>query len=178
MSSVYKIDDSHAWGKNYDFESRNFAYRECVRVVLVDADKQIAILNVSLRGWYTLPGGGIDYPETIEEARIRELREEAGSEGKIVHGLGQVLEIRYKPHKDVGSIQYNYGFLCELTKDLGEPEFTDGEREDGYQLEWHSPEIAIDLIGKEPDDDYHSAFTQKRDIHFIETAQKFLEWNT
>jgi len=47
------------------------------RVALFDADKVLLIKHSYIPGWH-FPGGGVDPGETIEEAAIREVREETG----------------------------------------------------------------------------------------------------
>ncbi len=43
------------------------------------------------RSYYTLPGGAVEHGETLEEAAIREMKEEAGLDVKV-HGLFSVRE--------------------------------------------------------------------------------------
>lgn len=48
-----------------------------VRVVMVDGDKVLLLRHTYIPGWH-FPGGGVDPGETVDEAAMREVREETG----------------------------------------------------------------------------------------------------
>jgi len=56
-----------------------------------DADDRLLLVRLSdlteRPGWWTLPGGGIEFGEHPENAALRELREETGLAGRIVELL-------------------------------------------------------------------------------------------
>jgi 8-oxo-dGTP pyrophosphatase MutT (NUDIX family) len=58
--------------------------RTAARVVLLDGDGRIFLMQAvdpadpAKPPWWEIPGGGIDHPETSEQAARRELREETG----------------------------------------------------------------------------------------------------
>jgi 8-oxo-dGTP diphosphatase len=52
--------------------------------------------NPPFQGQYALPGGFVDYGERMQEAALRELREETGIEGRIIRLIG----VYSKPDRD------------------------------------------------------------------------------
>ena len=65
------------------------------RAVLINDEGQIALMHVTNRGYYKLPGGGMDEGETIEETLRRELKEEIGADSiEILSEIGQIDEYR------------------------------------------------------------------------------------
>src|SRR5262245_35217839 len=63
------------------------------RAVAVVIDDGAVVLMRQIRNdttYYTLPGGGIEPGETAERACIRELREEAGLDGRVISRLAML----------------------------------------------------------------------------------------
>lgn len=66
------------------YDTRLAAY-----AVVVDADRiLLALWNEGPEPQWTMPGGGVEYDETVEEAAVRELREETGYDVELVRVLG------------------------------------------------------------------------------------------
>ena len=127
---IATIRDSD-FGMPEDKDESTFAERTASRAVLVDKDFRVALIDATNRGYYKLPGGGIDEGELIEEALHREVIEEAGYKITRIHPLGYVHETRHKYS------QYNisYAFLARAGEYVGNNLMED-EVEDGFELKW------------------------------------------
>ena len=110
---------------------RDFPIREAARAVLIDENNRCALMDVSNRGYYKLPGGGVDDGELIREALVREVIEEAGYEMEPLCALGKVVEERAR----FNQVNISYGYLCRATKFVGNHLMND-EKEDGFRLKW------------------------------------------
>jgi 8-oxo-dGTP diphosphatase len=58
-------------------------YRVAVRVLIVQ-DNQVLLVRESSDKWWALPGGGVDYGETVESTLTREIEEELGVPAKRI----------------------------------------------------------------------------------------------
>ncbi len=74
-------------------------YRVAVRALIVSADKILVVKEVDGGGWWAIPGGGVDYGESLKDCLLREIKEEIGvsslavsSDFQIVHyNIGKVV---------------------------------------------------------------------------------------
>jgi ADP-ribose pyrophosphatase YjhB (NUDIX family) len=60
------------------------------RVAVFDGQGRVLLIRPTYAGSWILPGGGVERGETIIEAAVRELREEAGiipAEAPVLHGF-------------------------------------------------------------------------------------------
>lgn len=77
-------------------------YRVAVRALVLSNGKMLAVKEVDGGDWWAIPGGGVDYGESLKDCLIRELQEELGlakesivsdfqiihtTVGKIVNGI-------------------------------------------------------------------------------------------
>jgi len=60
----------------------NCYYRVSVKALILDEQKRF-LLTLENKGWWELPGGGLDFGEEPSECLIRELKEEMGLE--VIH---------------------------------------------------------------------------------------------
>jgi 8-oxo-dGTP pyrophosphatase MutT (NUDIX family) len=124
-----------------------------VRGVVVNDDKFLMLTGNN--GYYSFAGGGIEQGETIEQAIIREMREETGYS---VTGVSRLLGIEnnYRVSRVLDKAFYHmiyYVCLCEI--DLSVPPIQQLEAHEetvGLRAAWITPQDAINqncLVGVE-----------------------------
>lgn len=87
---------------------------------------------------YSLPGGGVDESETIEQGLIRELQEETGAQNiKIISDFGLYEEYRpwYKDDYAVIHIK-SYCYFCSIDEQLGQAQLEHYEQQNGMVATW------------------------------------------
>jgi 8-oxo-dGTP pyrophosphatase MutT (NUDIX family) len=80
-----------------------------VRAVVLDADNKVFLVKHSyVSGWY-LPGGGVDYGETLDQAMRRELKEEGDIDltgEAVLHGIFLNSHISRRDHVAVYVVRH------------------------------------------------------------------------
>lgn len=133
--------------------------RVCSRAIIVDEDKILTLfrrkrINDDVKEYYSLPGGGQENGESLEENVIREVKEELSIDISILGYLGQV--------EDDKSI--THFFHCQRVKGipiLGGPEKLRNSDENHYEVRYlklddlHKENIYyIDIINRAVKHDY------------------------
>lgn len=84
------------------------------RAVVVHNNKILLCKTLDLDvNFYFLPGGHVEHGESAEECCLRELKEEAGVEGKIEKFLG-CLEYSFEPGHSSICHNHEYNFIFEV----------------------------------------------------------------
>lgn len=80
------------------------------KIVLIQRKKE------PFKGYYALPGGFVEYGETVEDAVIREVKEETGLETEIISLVGVFSDPERDPRRHTLSVAYSLrivgGTLC------------------------------------------------------------------
>ncbi len=117
--------------------------RKAARAVVLK-NEDILLIYTKYYDDYTLPGGGIDENESIEDGLLRELEEETGAKGiKILKPLGIYEEYRpyYKGYEQLHMLSYIY--ICDIDE-LGEAQPEDYEVRNGSVPVWVNLHKAIE----------------------------------
>lgn len=154
-------------------KEETFITRTASRAVLIDDNYRVAVINATNRGYYKLPGGGIDDGELISEALHREVIEEAGWKIEPLCALGYTHETRHKFEQ----FNYSYAFLARATEYVG-AQLMEDEAEDGFELEWFDNiDAAIAAVEKVDTTDmiYQAKFFTARELAILRAARKVLK---
>lgn len=104
---------------------------------LIERDGRYLLAHRSDIDWWNLPGGGLEYDETLEEGLAREVREEVGASIEIERLVG----VYSKPRKR----EVVMTFLCHLTRDSAVP----GTSDEVSEVAWFLPsEFPTNLLPK------------------------------
>lgn len=163
MELIREITDKDLKLGNDSYFGNKYKIRKASRIVIFNEDKNIALIDVSKRGYHKLPGGGQEEGEDVFEALKREVLEEVGCHIEIGGEIGMIIE-----HKnDYFQIQFSYCYLGKVVGDIGEPNYTDSEIEKGMKIMWVSVEKAISLMVEDMPKDYTDKFILERDLSFL-----------
>jgi len=145
--------------------------RQAARAVVFDDDKNVALLHVQKGGYYKLPGGGMESGEDLITAVKRECLEEIGCAIDVDQEIGMTVEYR----KKFNVKQESYCYLAHVVGSKGMPEFTEGERADGFVSLWIPLEEAIRLVSESNTEDYQGQFIIPRDLVILREAKNIME---
>ena len=104
---------------------------------IIERDGYYLLAHRSDIDWWNLPGGGLEYDETLEEGLAREVREETWSTIEIERIVG----VYSKPRKR----EVVLTFLCHLSPESAEP----GPSDEVSEVAWFLPtEFPPNLLPK------------------------------
>ncbi|RKN71251.1 NUDIX hydrolase [Paenibacillus ginsengarvi] len=171
MERVRAITDS-------DFEGGTPAYMDRVsrygaRGVVIDDQRNVAMMYMSKRGLYKLPGGGLEEGEPAQAAFLREIREETGYEADVIQELGYIEE-----HKKTNNfMQLSYCYIAKERGKTGSPTLTESESELGMEVRWMPIGQAIEVMkmGMSQCGEKSRLFMLLRDKTILELAKRALD---
>lgn len=153
-------------------EAQQYTKREAGRAVVIDQDNNIALLYVSKENYYKLPGGGVETGEDKLLALSRECIEEIGCDIEIIGELGSIIEYR----KIFSLNQTSYCFFAKVKGQKGIPDFTESEKQRGFEILWVPYEEAIKLFNDNKATSIEgSLYITPRDLTFLEKAKSLIK---
>lgn len=171
MKQLQTITNKDIYPDSPDEEFVEKYQRSAARVVVVDQKGGVALMYTRMFGYHKLPGGGVDEGEDYKAAAAREALEETGCKiGNIVE-LGRLEELRVQS----GQRQINYGYLGKVIGEKGEPQFTESEIYEQFEVRWYNTiDEAIAVLEAEdhptkPD----NQFMRLREMRFLEAAKLY-----
>ena len=128
--------------KDYDPSAPRFV-RPSARAIIIQ-NGMIAMVHSLKYDYYKFPGGGIEGEEAHLDTLIREVREEAGLIvlPKTVKEYGMVPRIQKSAYGGT-FVQDNYYYFCKVAEEKAAQNLDDYEADEGFTLEFVSPETAI-----------------------------------
>ncbi len=144
--------------------------RLTARAIVMSPDNRCALMYAAKFGIYTLPGGGVEEGETIEEALIREITEETGCTIDRFDPLGYVEENRF--HADYTQISYYY--IVHTLDEALHPHLTALEAANGTSAMWCTLDEAYERIAAPEFERPQGKFLQARDLAAMKAYSTFL----
>ena len=141
-----------------------YELRKSARVILLNANGEIAVQHLQNYKFYKLPGGGVDTGESIEQAAIREVQEEVGCDCEITRPIGMVIEYREK----YKLIHISYCFVAKVVSPITAPAFEEDEIKAGQANIWITPNKVLELVKNGERTNYESHFNIAREVAFLE----------
>ena len=136
-----KITKGHIITKDSDGITRSdYLYRISLKALIYNDVGQILVVKEINRTYWDLPGGGIDFGETIESSLKRELYEEVGYKGGLRYQLFDASDEMYIERIDANQIC----FYCRVWPENFD--FIPGE--EGDEVMFINPEELLLQKGK------------------------------
>jgi len=156
-----------------DYDSNDysgFSQRQAARGAFFNDAGLMPLLHVGKHNYYKLPGGGIEDEELLDQALKREILEETGCTLDSIIFLGLIIEVR----ADFKMVQTSYCFTGSIKDQQKQPQFTEKELRDEFELLWVGADEALQHLADSSTGDYQSDFITRRDATIIREAGNVL----
>lgn len=157
---------------NYE-ENWPHSKRPSVRGIIWNGDR-LAMVHSLKYDYYKLPGGGINGEESHEATLIREVKEETGLTviPESIKEYGFVLWLQKSEYiENTIFEQENFYYICEVEKNAGEQKLDAYEAEEGFTLEFVTPEEAI-RVNRSGQYESAARVMVEREIRVLEELRK------
>jgi ADP-ribose pyrophosphatase YjhB (NUDIX family) len=129
---------------NQSLETKECIVRPATRAIILKGS-QILLLHTERYQDYSLPGGGIEHGESLQQALIREVQEETGAQQiSDIHPYGLIREFRanYKNQDQIIEM-LSYCFTCQVSDQFEQQQLEDYELANGMTVHWVELDKAI-----------------------------------
>jgi ADP-ribose pyrophosphatase YjhB (NUDIX family) len=168
MNLLKRITDQEICGST---EISHVNPRIAVRAILIDETGLIALLYMGKPDFYTIPGGGVETGETLEDALNREVLEETGCRCKIEYELGFISENRALHD----FTQTSYYYIVNVIGEKGVPQLSKSEIEQETKVYWYTLKEALNIVLNQSPKSYQQKYIKYRDTVVLEAAIDYLE---
>jgi len=141
-----------------------YRLRKSARAVLLNEKGEVAVQYLQNHHYHKLPGGGVDAGESIEEALVREVREEVGCECVVEESVGMVIEYRNR----YPLLHISYCYTARVVGEVGEPALEPAEIAAGHETLWLPPSELLARLTADTPADYKGKFIIARERVFVE----------
>lgn len=141
-----------------------YTLRKSARAILLNNEGNMATQYLHTYTFHKLPGGGVDPGESIQDALVREVREEVGCDCVATEPVGIVIEYRNKYQM----LHISYGFVCTTEGDIGAPTFEEGELEEGQETLWLPPAEVLTRMQQDTPGKFEGHFILAREKALLE----------
>ncbi len=167
MKIIAKLNDENVLGQPGMSDA---IPRIAARGIIRDSRGLYALMFLRKFGLYSLPGGGHEDGETLEETLMREMLEEVGCVCENIREVGIVEENRFCHDYT----QINNYYAADAAS-VSTTNFTEEEKRRGTELQWHTFDELYRLIDAENDiATDQRKYIRARDLAALEEYKKMM----
>lgn len=173
MNIISRIDDSNIGQKSIKFYN---PYKKYGSYGIIRKDDKIALINVSNRGYYLLPGGMCESDEDCRSSFLNTVLKQTGLKIDIKKVIGSIEEERCL----TSFKQTSYVYIADVVDYNVKTNYTEDELFYGIKIEWVNEDRALVLVATaydnlnidDAEDLYNVKFEVKRSQEILETYLK------
>lgn len=163
------IHSSDVFPKSEIAKPEKYADRKTVKAIVLNANKEIALVTNPVHNLYSFPGGGAE-SDNLEQEIIRECLEEINQEVKITGIIGVIEEFRDRDAKRY----INTCFVATAVREVKNDTRTEDEAKNGLNVVWVNQEKLKNIFEEQNKkvrsgevSFYNTAFNIIRDNEFL-----------
>lgn len=166
MNIISRIKDDDIGQKSIKFNDSKI---RCAAYGIVKNDDKIALINVSNRGYYLLPGNIVEENEDYRSSFMNTIYKQTGCKIDIEKVIGAIEEERILSRFK----QTSYVFVSNVTEFGEKKEYSEEELFDGTKIEWVDEDKALVMVAMSYDnlniDDAEDLYRIKFDVKKSQT---------